>query len=266
VTPEEIAQARKLSETPITAENVDQPIEAVFPEPQKPKWPEDYELNPDGVCVVKAGVRERLGLKAAADSIEDARLAETLKPPSSGQETAEQPLKCQDCEWHSCAGKGSCRCKCHEITPIQPPRSVECEHGIDATYLCVECDATPSTVPPTTDTKWTGPEPMSEARRRAAIRIEEAVKCTDPQCLGECGLREIEHTSRPMTKDVQTQSSRESDIEKWCRELCAAGWKQHEHRGRKSFYRWVAPNGALYRGPYEAWRVMKSLEQRRGQL
>lgn len=44
------------------------------------------------------------------------------------------------------------------------------------------------------------------------------------------------------------------DAEIWTRELLAAGWK--EHHGIRTT--WEAPNGALYRDPYGAWRTMKA--------
>ena len=47
----------------------------------------------------------------------------------------------------------------------------------------------------------------------------------------------------------------EGDIEKWERELREAGWTKLRH------YKWKAPNGALFLGPYQAWRMMKSVEQ-----
>lgn len=42
--------------------------------------------------------------------------------------------------------------------------------------------------------------------------------------------------------------------EQWEQELCAAGWK------KRPAHVWEAPNGALLRGPYHAWVVMKSLK------
>ena len=60
-------------------------------------------------------------------------------------------------------------------------------------------------------------------------------------------------------------SKPEHDIDRWERELREAGWKNYEYRGRIKRYIWVAPNGALYRGPYAAWQMMKSLEQWGGQ-
>jgi hypothetical protein len=44
------------------------------------------------------------------------------------------------------------------------------------------------------------------------------------------------------------------DAELWERELLAAGWT------KKSATVWQSPTGALFRGPYGAWRMMKSLE------
>ena len=46
---------------------------------------------------------------------------------------------------------------------------------------------------------------------------------------------------------------REQD--KWENELRAAGWKP------RGVYVWEAPNGELFRGPYQAWLLMKSVEQ-----
>lgn len=45
------------------------------------------------------------------------------------------------------------------------------------------------------------------------------------------------------------------EIDIWERELVEAGWK------RVRLAIWQAPNGALFRGPYQAWRMMKSVEQ-----
>lgn len=52
-----------------------------------------------------------------------------------------------------------------------------------------------------------------------------------------------------------------TDWETWEKELRDAGWKPHTYRGREHRYVWVCPNGQLFRGPYGAWRMMKSLEQ-----
>ena len=42
------------------------------------------------------------------------------------------------------------------------------------------------------------------------------------------------------------------DIDKWQRELLAAGWK----KGPGRF--WISPDGFfMYRGPYQAWYAMK---------
>lgn len=45
-------------------------------------------------------------------------------------------------------------------------------------------------------------------------------------------------------------SVKDSDL--WIRELFAAGWKKHS-----AMTVWIAPWGALFRGPYLAWRVMR---------
>ena len=45
------------------------------------------------------------------------------------------------------------------------------------------------------------------------------------------------------------------EVEMWEEQLRAAGWKRY----RMSI--WQAPNGAYFRGPYAAWRMMKSVEQ-----
>lgn len=37
----------------------------------------------------------------------------------------------------------------------------------------------------------------------------------------------------------------------WCRDLEAAGWVERE------ITIWEAPDGALYRGPYGAWRELQ---------
>lgn len=44
---------------------------------------------------------------------------------------------------------------------------------------------------------------------------------------------------------------REPTIEQMVQELTAAGWSLY--RGHRTL--WVAPWGALYRGPYGAWKV-----------
>ena len=46
-----------------------------------------------------------------------------------------------------------------------------------------------------------------------------------------------------------------SEIEQWETELEQAGWV------KLRMHIWKAPNGALFRGPYAAWRMMKSVEQ-----
>ena len=43
------------------------------------------------------------------------------------------------------------------------------------------------------------------------------------------------------------------NVELWKRELAAAGWKTH----RKSATIWESPEGALYLGPYGAWKEMR---------
>jgi hypothetical protein len=41
------------------------------------------------------------------------------------------------------------------------------------------------------------------------------------------------------------------DPDGWRADLLAAGWAEQSHTI------WVAPNGAVYRGPYGAWRAMR---------
>lgn len=43
-----------------------------------------------------------------------------------------------------------------------------------------------------------------------------------------------------------------ADVDRWIAELKAAGWV------RKASNIWRAPNGRLYAGPLQAWRIMKS--------
>ena len=50
----------------------------------------------------------------------------------------------------------------------------------------------------------------------------------------------------------------EQDIERWERELREAGWRPYRYRGRERKTMWVSPGGAIFRGPYGAWRVMRS--------
>jgi hypothetical protein len=50
------------------------------------------------------------------------------------------------------------------------------------------------------------------------------------------------------------QQERPPDVEGWIRELKAAGWTMKSHTI------WIAPNGAIYRGPFGAWKAMKSVE------
>jgi hypothetical protein len=45
----------------------------------------------------------------------------------------------------------------------------------------------------------------------------------------------------------------EDDPDGWVRELIAAGWKEIR------LHVWQSPSGALYRGPFGAWRRMKAL-------
>lgn len=44
----------------------------------------------------------------------------------------------------------------------------------------------------------------------------------------------------------------QQDSERWRRELLAAGWKPHKGMATT----WEAPNGALFIGPYGAWKRM----------
>jgi hypothetical protein len=50
------------------------------------------------------------------------------------------------------------------------------------------------------------------------------------------------------------------DVECWDRQLRAAGWLPVSARTGKEVPGstvWRSPSGALYRGPYGAWKVMK---------
>jgi hypothetical protein len=47
---------------------------------------------------------------------------------------------------------------------------------------------------------------------------------------------------------------REQDVDRWIRELNAAGWKRHA----SSSTNWVSPWGAWYRGPFKAWQIMNA--------
>ena len=58
-----------------------------------------------------------------------------------------------------------------------------------------------------------------------------------------------------MSKAVKEEFKRGMVIEKWEKELLETGWKKI----RSTL--WQAPNGAMFRGPYAAWRMMKSVEQ-----
>ena len=49
--------------------------------------------------------------------------------------------------------------------------------------------------------------------------------------------------------------SEKDQVEIWEAELRKAGWARY----RMGI--WKAPNGALFLGPYQAWRMMKSVEQ-----
>jgi hypothetical protein len=51
----------------------------------------------------------------------------------------------------------------------------------------------------------------------------------------------------------------EQDIDRWIRELLAAGWTQYE--GHRTI--WKSPGGDLYRGPYQAWQIMKQVDVKR---
>jgi hypothetical protein len=48
------------------------------------------------------------------------------------------------------------------------------------------------------------------------------------------------------------------DIDRWVRELEFAGWK----RWRDRMTIWESPEGHLYRGPFHAWQVMRSMRKR----
>lgn len=52
------------------------------------------------------------------------------------------------------------------------------------------------------------------------------------------------------------------DVECWVRQLHAAGWEAVAFRRGGPVVvpmgtTWRSPNGLLYRGPYQAWKVMK---------
>lgn len=58
-----------------------------------------------------------------------------------------------------------------------------------------------------------------------------------------------------------TRPDRTQDVERWVRELKAAGWTavRFTRAGPQPIERgttWRSPTGLLYRGPYLAWRVM----------
>jgi hypothetical protein len=60
------------------------------------------------------------------------------------------------------------------------------------------------------------------------------------------------------TEASQAKKSEESNailMENWEQELLDGGWK------RERTTLWRSPHGDLYRGPYKAWQVMKSIEQ-----
>jgi hypothetical protein len=46
-------------------------------------------------------------------------------------------------------------------------------------------------------------------------------------------------------------------VEQWIDELLAAGWTQKSHTI------WIAPNGAIYRGPFGAWKAMRAIGETR---
>lgn len=47
------------------------------------------------------------------------------------------------------------------------------------------------------------------------------------------------------------------DVEVWVRELEAAGWKRYGKGYGLNI--WKSPTGALFRGPYRAWTIMKGM-------
>lgn len=52
-----------------------------------------------------------------------------------------------------------------------------------------------------------------------------------------------------------------SDVERWERELIAAGWRRYRYRGRESKTLWVSPHGTVHRGPHGAWEVMGRMKK-----
>lgn len=48
----------------------------------------------------------------------------------------------------------------------------------------------------------------------------------------------------------------EPTIEQMIEELKTAGWKQH----RATMTIWISPKGFWFRGPYGAWKSMKTME------
>jgi hypothetical protein len=59
------------------------------------------------------------------------------------------------------------------------------------------------------------------------------------------------------------------DVERWVRELRAAGWEAIAFRRGGSVAvegvttTWRSPNGLLYRGPYKAWTIMNDMAYER---
>lgn len=63
-------------------------------------------------------------------------------------------------------------------------------------------------------------------------------------------------------------AERVQDVERWVRELKAAGWQPIAYRRGgpvvvEMSTTWRSPNGLLYRGPYLAWKMMNDPDYRR---
>jgi hypothetical protein len=54
-----------------------------------------------------------------------------------------------------------------------------------------------------------------------------------------------------MPDSLSERAETDNDPDGWRADLLAAGWAEQSHTI------WVAPNGAVYRGPYGAWRAMQ---------
>lgn len=74
----------------------------------------------------------------------------------------------------------------------------------------------------------------------------------NPSALGLAGPKPVE-SGGGSSAAKETSARRESDVERWRRELYEAGWKD------LSRHFWRSPTGEQYRGPYKAWCVMKGI-------